>query len=255
MLRIMSFLDIAEVRVDPSCTRVYEEGWQSWSPVRIYPASAISPRPSGSQAATMGWRAGKPAPPTGFQGEGLLAIAGPAGVRAWYASDAAREVPRSAPASMETPSSSLVMVQRSRSRRSPSMRHLPASAMRSRRRIPVAWSRGAGACTWYRYFGHVTAPDVIENLDAADRLDLPLEVIQLDDGYEPVVGDWLDHRRGSARSRTSSLQSPLATAHLDFGQRRSSSAARVASRASIPTGLSVVQTLARTGGGSCTCWT
>jgi alpha-galactosidase len=38
----------------------------------------------------------------------------------------------------------------------------------------------------------VREADVLENLDAAGRFDLPLEVIQLDDGYEPVVGDWLD---------------------------------------------------------------
>jgi alpha-galactosidase len=32
---------------------------------------------------------------------------------------------------------------------------------------------------------------VVENLDAMDRLDVPVDVVQLDDGYQSELGDWL----------------------------------------------------------------
>ena len=32
---------------------------------------------------------------------------------------------------------------------------------------------------------------MLENLDAMDELDLPIEVVQLDDGYQTEIGDWL----------------------------------------------------------------
>lgn len=192
MLRIMSFLDIADVRADLSCARIYEEGWQSWSPAGIYRVTAMSPQPADSRAATMGWRAGKPAPEDGFQGEGVLAVAGPAGARAWYAPDPAREVP-SIRARLE---GDTIVVAADGATAEVEAESLDAALARvgdalapvqaGGRAVPRGW------CSWYRYFGDVIAADVLENLDAADRLELPLEVIQLDDGYEPVVGDWLD---------------------------------------------------------------
>ena len=54
--------------------------------------------------------------------------------------------------------------------------------------IPSGW------CSWYHYFTGIT-PDVIRmNLDVltARRDELPLDCVQIDDGYESVVGDWLD---------------------------------------------------------------
>jgi alpha-galactosidase len=53
------------------------------------------------------------------------------------------------------------------------------------RRAPTAW------CSWYQYFMAVTEADILENLDAIDHLELPIEVVQLDDGYEAEIGDWL----------------------------------------------------------------
>ncbi len=54
--------------------------------------------------------------------------------------------------------------------------------------IPPGW------CSWSYYFKYVTEADVIENLEAAHRLSLPIEIVQLDDGYETDIGDWLDVR-------------------------------------------------------------
>jgi alpha-galactosidase len=55
-------------------------------------------------------------------------------------------------------------------------------------KIPTGW------CSWYQYYQMVTAQDIRSNLSAArsvrDRL--PLELIQIDDGFEAKIGDWLD---------------------------------------------------------------
>ncbi len=46
-----------------------------------------------------------------------------------------------------------------------------------------------GWCSWYHYFGYVTEGDLRSNL--ARAADWPFEVFQLDDGYQPTIGDWL----------------------------------------------------------------
>jgi alpha-galactosidase len=49
-----------------------------------------------------------------------------------------------------------------------------------------------GWCSWYYYFTRVTEADVLENLGAlrTARASMPLEVVQIDDGYQAAVGDW-----------------------------------------------------------------
>jgi alpha-galactosidase len=51
-----------------------------------------------------------------------------------------------------------------------------------------------GWCSWYHYFGSVTEADLLRNLEAlsAARSEIPVEVVQLDDGWQRAVGDWLD---------------------------------------------------------------
>ncbi|MWG34536.1 alpha-galactosidase [Halomarina oriensis] len=51
-------------------------------------------------------------------------------------------------------------------------------------RAPTGW------CSWYHYFTEVTADDVRTNLDALDAWDADFDVVQLDDGYEVAFGDW-----------------------------------------------------------------
>ena len=63
------------------------------------------------------------------------------------------------------------------------------SNARCRFEAPVGW------CSWYYYFDRVTLQDVIENADwlkahRADGFDR-VKVIQLDDGYQAALGDWL----------------------------------------------------------------
>jgi alpha-galactosidase len=52
--------------------------------------------------------------------------------------------------------------------------------------LPPGW------CTWYHYFNEVREEDVLENLAAMARLGLEVGIVQIDDGYQAEIGDWLD---------------------------------------------------------------
>jgi alpha-galactosidase len=52
--------------------------------------------------------------------------------------------------------------------------------------LPPGW------CTWYHYFQEVREEDVLENLAAVARLGLEVGIVQIDDGYQAEIGDWLD---------------------------------------------------------------
>ncbi len=60
---------------------------------------------------------------------------------------------------------------------------------------PIGW------CSWYQFFDRVTERDIRRNLEwsSARRDTLPLNVFQIDDGYQSAVGDWFDQ---SARFET-----------------------------------------------------
>lgn len=53
-------------------------------------------------------------------------------------------------------------------------------------KVPTGW------CSWYCYGPTVTEPRILANLEAARAKDLPLEFIQIDDGYQAAMGDWLE---------------------------------------------------------------
>ncbi|MCX5650206.1 MAG: alpha-galactosidase [Planctomycetota bacterium] len=50
----------------------------------------------------------------------------------------------------------------------------------------------AGWCSWYCFGPRVTAKDVLDNLGAMERDYPELSFVQIDDGYQPTMGDWLD---------------------------------------------------------------
>ncbi|HVP28306.1 MAG TPA: alpha-galactosidase [Myxococcota bacterium] len=52
----------------------------------------------------------------------------------------------------------------------------------------------AGWCSWYHFFHDVTEHDLRRNLASleAAREEIPIEVVQLDDGYQRAIGDWLE---------------------------------------------------------------
>jgi len=65
-----------------------------------------------------------------------------------------------------------------------------ADAVAERMDARVPEQAPTGWCSWYHYFTAVTEADVRENLDALCEWDVPVEVVQIDDGYETAFGDW-----------------------------------------------------------------
>ncbi len=56
-------------------------------------------------------------------------------------------------------------------------------------RVPTA---PTGWCSWYCFGPRVTAQQVLDNLETI-RKDIPaLKYVQIDDGYQPAMGDWLE---------------------------------------------------------------
>ncbi len=50
---------------------------------------------------------------------------------------------------------------------------------------PTVW------CSWYELYGDVSEAAVFANLEVVVRRRLPIDVIQIDDGYQSATGDWL----------------------------------------------------------------
>jgi alpha-galactosidase len=50
-----------------------------------------------------------------------------------------------------------------------------------------------GWCSWYHFFQNIDPAAIRDNLQAVQELhtDLPLDLVQIDDGFETQVGDWL----------------------------------------------------------------
>lgn len=190
-----SFTEIGEVEVDVSRAAVHEEGWQSWSPTSAYRPDQPPWRGTDPVSHAMNYKdpAGLHA---GLAGEGLLAVdpgtGGP--VRVWSAADPTRQVPE---IRAELRGDRLVVSADGPvgegtygggpQRALGEWAGLYAAALGAGpvRPAPSIW------CSWYHYFTTVAESDVVENLDAMDRLDLPVDVVQLDDGYQSELGDWL----------------------------------------------------------------
>ena len=51
----------------------------------------------------------------------------------------------------------------------------------------------SGWCSWYHYYQDFAAEDIRSNLEKAQeiRTNIPLDIIQIDDGYQAEIGDWL----------------------------------------------------------------
>ena len=56
--------------------------------------------------------------------------------------------------------------------------------------IPVGW------CSWYEYYTRITPQNLISNIKLISELrdDIPFDLIQIDDGFEQSVGDWLNFK-------------------------------------------------------------
>jgi alpha-galactosidase len=56
---------------------------------------------------------------------------------------------------------------------------------------PVGW------CSWYYYFGKIREEDVRENLAwiKENRRRIPLDLVQIDDGFQDKIGDWFERSK------------------------------------------------------------
>lgn len=78
--------------------------------------------------------------------------------------------------------------------RDPLDKYLEAAARENRvdinDNIPVGW------CSWYHFYTKVTAKDIEDNLTAIveGQERLPLQLVQIDDGFETEVGDWFSFK-------------------------------------------------------------
>src|SRR5260370_12555573 len=52
--------------------------------------------------------------------------------------------------------------------------------------VPTGW------CSWYCFGPRVTADEVLQNLDVMSKQLPQLRYVQIDDGYQAAMGDWLD---------------------------------------------------------------
>lgn len=190
----MSFADIGEIRYDPGRARVFEHGWQSWSPTGAYRLADTPPRPADETIQILAYRPEAPVPDGTFQGEGLLAVEpGDGSVELWSApnplqvpSIRAREeggrlvISADGPVRHHRGEHGLDRALRDWADTMAEPRAFPA--------VPPMW------CTWYGYWGKVTDADVIENLQLSERHGLGADMFLIDDGYEAEIGDWLDGR-------------------------------------------------------------
>lgn len=52
--------------------------------------------------------------------------------------------------------------------------------------------RPAGWCSWNYYFHKVTEKDILDTIETVKERALPFDYLQVDDGYQTFVGDWLN---------------------------------------------------------------
>lgn len=185
------------VSVDRRTGRVFEMGWQSWSPTAVYPVTGTSVRPA-RPAFQIFYRPETPAPTTGFQGEGLLAVqpAADSPVHVYGLPDGRVEVPsiRAQLRERELVVSADGAVEATVDDGPDGMygalarfaeRYTARVGRPSLRPVPPIWA------SWYQYFTEFTQQDLDRNLDAMERLELPVGIVRIDDAFQAGIGDWL----------------------------------------------------------------
>lgn len=187
---------VDELPVDPEGVVVYAEGWQSWSPTRTYRADDPAPHPEAPWELAMRFRDGHRGGPGTWTGEGLLVVdpgtGGP--VRRYaIAGDATVDVPtiravlRGDRVDVEA---SGPVEQRDFATTTAALTDFGAAfagaaGVTALRPAPRVW------CSWYQFFEQVRADDVREAVRDLGRLDLPVDVVQLDDGWSRGLGEGL----------------------------------------------------------------
>lgn len=180
--------------------RIYTEGWQSWSPAGWWtPGQAQLPLtqpPKDDNEQAMRRRLGRPVADGVLRGEGLVLVDPQDGspVRAYAATDPEGEIPsidvRVTDGQVEVAADGPIEI------------YQVDGIIEAFEAFATAWAAKAGHirptkpaprvwCSWYQYFEQVTAADIIENVAAIAELELPVDVILLDDGWLQLTGEYL----------------------------------------------------------------
>jgi alpha-galactosidase len=199
--------------------RVYEHGYQSWSPTATlrldnrFPDESDRARPQMVDLA---------APDDARTSHAVTALSGEAGTVTLGFLDhdqyLSRFELRTDPVEAETSLTALcpadgVPLEPGESRESATLRIDAtrdvaealagiAESVADRMAARVPESAPTGWCSWYHYFTDVTADDLRENVAAIDDWDVPLDLVQLDDGYQVAFGDWRTLAEGFDDMRT-----------------------------------------------------
>lgn len=193
---------VAELDVDPRRCLIHAEGWQSWTPTTVYRVGDEQWLPVRPEVWTWGYGGSRPRAPRrsgSFQGDGLLVV--DPGTGEEVVAVGARAADQSIPVIrcerigdgrlVVTADNAVTIIGVDASggidaaTRAFADAYAAASGVTGVRAAPTIW------CSWYDYFSGIAEADVDENLRAITERELPVDVIQLDDGYERELGDWL----------------------------------------------------------------
>lgn len=202
MIPTVDNMIVAEVTVDAATAVIAEQGWQSWSPSRGYHLTDTPLRPVTRGGRQLCDRSQRPVA-AGFRSDGVMAIQhapeGPVTIVA--SSDPTTVVPTITAVVVDIDGDQATVEVRADGRCAVTVDDGPdgIDGALARWADQVAAEAGVGTvaapptiwCSWYQYFEEVTAADIDENVTAARDLDLPIDVIQVDDGYQAEIGDWL----------------------------------------------------------------
>jgi alpha-galactosidase len=189
---------IAEIEVDPRTARVHEHGWQSWTPASTARVDRPPHRAADPNVLRLHNRDGA-LPADAFQADGLLAVepAPGADVHVLAAPDGRLRVPTMRArlvdhrVIVEADGPVDHVVDRGPGGVQGALARW-ADGVVERLRLPAVRPAPTIWCSWYHYFTEVSESDMDENLAAIAELDLPVDVVQLDDGYQAEIGDWLE---------------------------------------------------------------
>jgi hypothetical protein len=195
------------VDTHPDTLRVYRHGWQSWSPTMSLhgaaldlrsPVPILSPeRPSDTPGQFQSDDVGVLPAPLGGRSVLCGAISARDFISQVYVDASARNLDARCLADgvILTPGDSiwseLFIVDACGAPQQQLERYGDALGREMGARVPL--STPSGWCSWYYYYTQVTEDDVIRNLRFLEqhRRELPIETVQIDDGYQADIGDWL----------------------------------------------------------------
>jgi alpha-galactosidase len=191
----------------PDAWRIYRHGWQSWSPTMSFGGAQVDVRSAPPVLS--------PAPPQRepgqFASDDLGVLYDPASARSMLAGavsarDLLTQIFVDAPSKRidarcladgiaiapgETLWSERIGIDVCGHPNDQLERYGDALGREMGARVPAITP--SGWCSWYYFYTTVTEDDVVRNLRFLEqhRRELPIDTVQIDDGYQSDVGDWL----------------------------------------------------------------